>query len=211
MKQLPWRTQRNDWHCVTGWSATDLVFEGISFSTLLKIKPIQELLSDDWNWLYCESADGYTVPIHREDLLGDDDAMLVFQCHGQPISPTDHGGPRLLLPKLFGWKSAKWVIRWRFLKDYQPGFWERLGCHRRGRHASGERFDARYDGIWKWIAAAPGLYRWAFGNQVWVWVMQRGGSLLGTIIYYVFPFLYQVPTSAATIEEITSTTEKKAA
>jgi DMSO/TMAO reductase YedYZ molybdopterin-dependent catalytic subunit len=192
LQNLRLRSQQSNWHCVTGWSATNLEFEGVYFHELLEYPPIQRRLRSmkHWSWLYCESADGYTVPIHREDL--DETAMLVFKYNGQPIS-KEHGGPRLLLPQLFGWKSAKWVVRWKFLTEYQPGFWERLGCHRRGRHGLNERFDPKLEGIWKWIAAAPGLYRWAFGSQVWIWIMQLGGNLLGSIILSGFPSLHPIP------------------
>lgn len=195
VEMLKSQQQLSDWHCVTGWSATNLPFQGIPFKTLMQHEPIKNLFlsNSNWKWLYCESADGYTAPICRDDLDGET-TMLAMSYDGKPLC-REHGGPRLLLPNLYGWKSAKWVVQWKFLNEYQPGFWERLGCHSRGRHALEERFDARHSRIWKWIAATPGLYRWAFGNQVWVWVMQQGGSLLGKIVRLLFPSLYQSPKS----------------
>ena len=43
---------------------------------------------------------------------------------------ADHGGPvRVVVPKLYFWKSAKWVKRLEFLAEDRPGFWEVRGYH----------------------------------------------------------------------------------
>ena len=56
--------------------------------------------------------------------------MLFAHKHdGEPLTPG-HGGPlRLIVPKLYAWKSAKWVTGLEFLAHDQPGFWERNGYH----------------------------------------------------------------------------------
>ena len=42
----------------------------------------------------------------------------------------DHGGPvRLVVPKLYFWKSAKWLRAFEFLDVNPPGFWEMNGYH----------------------------------------------------------------------------------
>ena len=203
LDNLPIRKLCSDWHCVTGWSATDLQLEGILMKDLLSYPPISRLISSNvphWKWLYCESADGYTVPIFRQDLvlegdneLNDTTSALLLLSQGEPLS-ADHGGPcRLLLPTLFGWKSGKWVVRWTFLNEYKAGFWERLGCHQRGRHICNERFDTQAEGIWKCLIAAPFAYRRVFGDRVWILVMQFGGNLLGKIVSYFFSFLHRAP------------------
>ncbi|GAB3476845.1 molybdopterin-dependent oxidoreductase [Nocardiopsis coralliicola] len=41
-----------------------------------------------------------------------------------------HGGPaRLLVPRLYFWKSAKWVRGLTLLPSDEPGFWEQAGYH----------------------------------------------------------------------------------
>jgi len=51
---------------------------------------------------------------------------------GEPL-PPEHGGPlRLVVPKLYSWKSAKWVRRLEFLPQDRLGFWEQKGYHRYG-------------------------------------------------------------------------------
>ena len=42
----------------------------------------------------------------------------------------DHGGPlRLVVPRLYFWKSAKWLRAFEFLDVNPPGFWEANGYH----------------------------------------------------------------------------------
>ena len=205
LAHLPFHEFCSNWHCVTAWPATDLKFEGVLVEDLLSYPPIKELISaniPNWKWVYCESADGYTVPIFREDFVAEkgemdnnNNSLLILSCNGRPLS-EGHGGPcRLLLPTLFGWKSAKWVVRWTFLNEYKPGFWERLGCHPRGRHVHNGRFDTKAEGIWTWLIAAPFAYRRMFGDRVWIIVMQFGGSLLGMIVRYFLSFLHEAPTT----------------
>ena len=39
---------------------------------------------------------------------------------------------RLVLPHLYFWKSAKWLLRIEFLDHDAPGYWEVRGYHNRG-------------------------------------------------------------------------------
>ena len=44
----------------------------------------------------------------------------------------DHGYPmRLLVPKKYFWKSAKWIRGLEFMNADHPGFWEQAGYHNR--------------------------------------------------------------------------------
>mmetsp|Transcript_18671 Transcript_18671/g.46485 ORF Transcript_18671/g.46485 Transcript_18671/m.46485 type:complete len:138 (+) Transcript_18671:468-881(+) len=111
-----------------------------------------------------------------------EDSLLALSFNGEPLT-MEHGGPQLLLPALYGWKSCKWMVEIQLCELYQPGFWERCGCHPRGRHAFNERFREGLSAtIWAWLAAAPGVYRLIGGYSAWVWVMQTGGSALGLIL-----------------------------
>ena len=59
---------------------------------------------------------------------------------GQPITP-DHGGPvRGLVPRLYAWKSAKWIRGIELVAEDQPGYWERGGYHLHGDPWKEERF-----------------------------------------------------------------------
>jgi DMSO/TMAO reductase YedYZ molybdopterin-dependent catalytic subunit len=82
---------------------------------------------------------GYTTNMALEELL-DDDVLLAYSYDDQPLEP-DHGGPlRMLVPKLYFWKSAKWLRGLEFMADDKPGFWEMYGYHMHGDPWTEERF-----------------------------------------------------------------------
>ena len=57
------------------------------------------------------------------------DVFLVHQWEGELIT-REHGGPvRMLVPRLYLWKSAKWLRRIHFTISDHPGFWEIRGYH----------------------------------------------------------------------------------
>ena len=67
----------------------------------------------------------------REKKLRDDDMLLAFKHDGEDLAP-EHGVPcRLVVPKLYFWKSARWVRAFEFLDLNAPGFWEVNGYHLR--------------------------------------------------------------------------------
>ena len=85
-------------------------------------------------------------------------------------------------PKLFGWKSAKFLSELHFTHEYRPGFWESLGCHARGRWEQGERWAPEAAGVWNVLTWITSQYRFLFGYTVWVLVMQKGGMALGRAV-----------------------------
>ena len=120
----PQARRSTDIHCVTAWSRFDNLWDGVSAQHLLAIvKPKPEA-----KFVVQHSYDGYTtnVPI---DLFADEDTLLARSWEGKPIS-REHGGPvRLVLPKLYLWKSAKWLKRLEFINRDRPGYWEVRGYH----------------------------------------------------------------------------------
>jgi DMSO/TMAO reductase YedYZ molybdopterin-dependent catalytic subunit len=57
----------------------------------------------------------------------EEDVLLVHTWEGEPL-PAEHGGPcRMITPKLYAWKGAKWIRRIDFLDEEQLGFWETRG------------------------------------------------------------------------------------
>lgn len=73
-------------------------------------------------------------------MLDDDDTMLAYLYEGDALD-ADHGYPmRLLVPKKYFWKSAKWIRGLEFMSADRPGFWERYGYHMEGDPWREERF-----------------------------------------------------------------------
>lgn len=124
-----------DFHCVTGWSVRNLSFTGVLLKELLSdAKPVLEK-----GWIYIESADGYSTIVPLEDALSDY-SIIALEMNDRPLDIL-HGYPaRLVIPHLYGWKSAKWLTKISVISKYIDGYWEALGYHPRGNVALEERF-----------------------------------------------------------------------
>jgi DMSO/TMAO reductase YedYZ molybdopterin-dependent catalytic subunit len=121
---LPQSEYRGDIHCVTTWSKLDTRFGGVSVDLLLDaVRPTPEAA-----FVLATSTTGYTTNVPLDELRGGK-AWIVWMFDGRPLA-REHGGPvRLLVPRLYFWKSAKWVTRLTLLEHDQQGFWERNGYH----------------------------------------------------------------------------------
>ena len=121
-KQLPRKTVGADIHCVTRWSRLDTTWEGVPIHEILsraQLKPTARFVL-----AHCEQ--GYTANLPL-DVLDDDDVLLADTFGGEPLE-LEHGWPlRLLVPKRYFWKSAKWIRGLEFLDHDILGFWERYG------------------------------------------------------------------------------------
>jgi len=52
-----------------------------------------------------------------------------------------HGWPlRLIVPSIYGWKSAKWINGIELMAKDAPGFWEQRGYNNEGDPWKEERF-----------------------------------------------------------------------
>jgi len=124
-RALPSEEVTTDIHCVTKWSKLDTVWRGVSLDTLLG------LVENDAGYLLAFCDGGYTTNLPLEAVTGGK-AWVAFEYGGEPLHP-EHGGPaRLLVPKLYFWKSAKWVRGLRLQAQDEPGFWEVNGYHNYG-------------------------------------------------------------------------------
>jgi DMSO/TMAO reductase YedYZ molybdopterin-dependent catalytic subunit len=125
----------SDIHCVTTWSRLDNAWEGIPLREILKhVAPRPEA-----KYVLQHAENGYTTNTTLDDLQGDD-VVLALKHDGRDLEP-DHGGPlRMVVPKLYFWKSAKWLRALEFLDLNPPGFWERNGYHMRADPWLEERY-----------------------------------------------------------------------
>jgi len=124
----------SDIHCVTTWTRLDNTWEGPSSKTvteLVKIKP-------DARFVIVHGAGGFTTNLPLSDFLAED-VLFTFTHNGQPLT-AEHGAPvRLIVPRLYFWKSAKWATGIEFSAKDHPGFWERAGYHNHGDPWAEER------------------------------------------------------------------------
>ncbi len=124
-----------EFHCVTQWSRLVNTWEGVAFADLMKrIKPRPEA-----KYVMVHCYGGYTTNLPL-DVIWDDDVLFAHKHDGEALDP-EHGGPmRLVVPKRYGWKSAKWVNGLEFMEKDSPGFWEVRGYHMNGDPWQEERF-----------------------------------------------------------------------
>lgn len=132
---LPRVQLTSDFHCVTTWSRFDNAWEGVQIREILqRAKPLPEA-----KFVTAHSFTGYTTNMPLAD-LDDDDVLIAFTHDGEQIEP-DHGGPvRLIVPKLYAYKSAKWLSGLEFLEKDRPGFWEVRGYHNHADPWKEERY-----------------------------------------------------------------------
>lgn len=124
VRSLPAKEVVADVHCVTGWSRLGDTWRGIAFQEILRLaEPLPEAR---YVMAHCEY--GYTTSLPLQ-VLDDDDVLLCYAWNGRDLSP-EHGFPlRLLVPKRYFWKSAKWLRGLEFMADNRLGFWEQRGYH----------------------------------------------------------------------------------
>jgi len=120
--KLPRTVSASDFHCVTGWSVMDNKWEGVAFRTISEIvKPKPEA-----HYVTVVADGGYTTSLPLEDLLNNS-VLFGFNRNDKPLEP-EHGGPlRLVVPKKYAYKSAKWVRKLRFTEKQELGYWEQRG------------------------------------------------------------------------------------
>jgi DMSO/TMAO reductase YedYZ molybdopterin-dependent catalytic subunit len=125
----------SDIHCVTTWSRYDNLWEGVSTGVIKDLVQIKT----EAKYVIVAGAGGFTTNLPLEDFF-QPDALFALKHGGQPLTP-EHGAPvRLVVPRLYFWKSAKWVTGIRLSAQNEPGFWERAGYHMHGDPWKEERY-----------------------------------------------------------------------
>jgi DMSO/TMAO reductase YedYZ molybdopterin-dependent catalytic subunit len=108
---LPRRALSADFHCVAGWSATNLCWEGVPFEAFYRtiiepaLVPGAEITHVEFRGL-----DGYRSVVWLEDALVDG-VLIADRLDGRPLD-GDHGAPvRLVSPAQYGYISTKHLCR----------------------------------------------------------------------------------------------------
>lgn len=149
-RRLPRVRVFSDFHCVTRWSRLGNLWEGVSVREILSragVRPEAKFVIPtgyDHGWTT-------NLPLAEFDV---EDALFADTHDGEPID-ADHGGPvRLIVPRLYAWKSAKWIRSIELVAADRPGLWEQNGYHMHAdpwvvndKNPDGERF--RDDPAWE--------------------------------------------------------------
>jgi DMSO/TMAO reductase YedYZ molybdopterin-dependent catalytic subunit len=139
---LPQADDVSDFHCVTTWSRYDNHWRGVRFKTVAELAVPKE----EAKFVLCTGYDfmpgsdiPYTVNVPLARAV-EDDVLLVHTWEGEPL-PREHGGPcRMITPRLYAWKGAKWIRKIEFLAEDTKGFWEVRGYS----NSAEPWFDDRY-------------------------------------------------------------------
>jgi DMSO/TMAO reductase YedYZ molybdopterin-dependent catalytic subunit len=132
---MPQTESTQDIHCVTRWSRFDAQFGGVHWSEVAKlVRP-----KPSARFVVAHAEQGFTSNVPLE-YLEDENALLATHADGEPLTP-EHGSPlRLVIPKKYFWKSAKWLRGIELRATDEPGFWERYGYHNEADYWKEERY-----------------------------------------------------------------------
>ncbi len=121
--RLPRDVQVSDFHCVTGWSVYSNTWEGIPLRRLLE----QAGVRSGARTVKLYSGDGvYADSLTLEQAMEED--VLVAVLHDGQAIPSPLGGPvRLVVPRMYAYKSVKWLSRIELISGEHTGYWEERG------------------------------------------------------------------------------------
>lgn len=113
-----------DFHCVTKFTVFDARWTGVPASLLTELAPPRPEVTHVMVW----AEYGYSANLRIGDFL-DPGTVLATHRDGEPL-PPEHGHPlRLVVPRLYGWKSVKWLRAVEYMTADRRGFWEERGYH----------------------------------------------------------------------------------
>lgn len=123
LKAMPRADQVSDFHCVTGWSVEDVNWGGVRIQDVLdRVDPAKSVTS--LRFFSAEEPYEDSLTLEQALLPG---VMLAYEMDRGPIS-RPHGAPvRLVMPRMYGYKSVKWVTRIELRAEGVAGYWERHG------------------------------------------------------------------------------------
>jgi PAS domain S-box-containing protein len=118
------------------WSRLDNLWEGVATREILN----RVQVAGEVRYVLVHAFDQDWTTNMPFDQFAADDALFADTHDGQPL-PLEHGGPlRLIVPRLYAWKSAKWVRGFELLASDRAGYWEEEGYHMKGDPWKEERF-----------------------------------------------------------------------
>jgi DMSO/TMAO reductase YedYZ molybdopterin-dependent catalytic subunit len=125
----------SDFHCVTSWSTFDNRWGGVSFRHVMEVVRPLSLAK----YVLFKAFDDYTTNVPLE-ACDDEDVLLAYTWNGHPLT-KEHGGPvRMIIPKRYGWKGAKWIKEITFSDHDVKGFWEVRGYSNSARPWENDRY-----------------------------------------------------------------------
>ena len=127
LKALPFSAVSARLTSVSGWSVR-AIWEGVLWRDFVAAAaPLPEARYAT----FVSHGGVYETTISLAD-LDHPRTMIVWGVEGEPLE-TAYGGPvRMVVPHLYGYKSAKWLARVEFGRGMRGGYWEDRGYTREG-------------------------------------------------------------------------------
>ncbi len=115
--------QITDFHCVEGWSVLDVPWNGIHFDKLFElVEPLASATHVSIHTIGERYNESIPLEVAREPKT-----LLAFGIDCATL-PLRHGFPlRLIVPRKYGYKSAKYVVRIELDDKAIGGYWEQRG------------------------------------------------------------------------------------
>lgn len=134
-RALPTMIRLADFHCVTGWTKFNNLWEGVSLKHIIGLSQLRS----NARFATIECLRGYTTSLPVPELVKDD-VLLAYRLDDKEL-PREHGGPlRLVVPYKYGYKSAKWVFRIKFTETQELGYWEQRGYSNTANPFTNDRY-----------------------------------------------------------------------
>jgi DMSO/TMAO reductase YedYZ molybdopterin-dependent catalytic subunit len=109
LASLPRTDRTADFHCVAGWSATDLHWEGVAFAEFYR-SVIAPAVTAPITHVVFGGLDGFESVLLIDDAMASD-VLIADRLNGRPLD-TDHGAPaRLVSPSQYGYMNTKHLCR----------------------------------------------------------------------------------------------------
>jgi DMSO/TMAO reductase YedYZ molybdopterin-dependent catalytic subunit len=112
-----------DFHCVEGWSVLDVPWNGLHLSTLFdQVGALPAATHVTFHTIGSEYNESLPIDVALEPKT-----LLAYGIAGNTI-PLKHGFPlRIVIPRLLGYKSAKYIDRIELTNAEVHGFWVERG------------------------------------------------------------------------------------
>jgi len=123
IQALPGKIQTKTFICVEGWGLDDQRWEGVHLKEIfskVKISPKARFVS------FYATGGQYHDSLSIQEALRPD-TMLAYRLNGKDLSPENGFPLRLVIPRMYAYKSVKWVERIVFTEKQEVGYWERFG------------------------------------------------------------------------------------
>jgi DMSO/TMAO reductase YedYZ molybdopterin-dependent catalytic subunit len=137
---LPRTDNLVDFHCVEGWSIHDVPWNGVHLARLFdQVRPLEGATHVTFHTI--DGRYNESLPL---DVALEPKTLLAYGIDGNTL-PLKHGFPlRIVVPRLFAYKSAKYVARIELDDKPVSGFWVAAGYPYLGEVPASRLRDGRY-------------------------------------------------------------------